>query len=206
VSDLDSRKRTPIHIAASSGHSDVLSHLIGVDKSSVDSLDTKDKTALFLACKHSRSECAKLLLKSKANPNALARGGLTPLHVCVLGSGEGVVELTKALISEGADVNKADTNLVTPLHNAGTPSSYCPSSSSSSSLTSSVLSSPPSSLPSSFFSLCLPYSPPLLSLHLLPSLLVFSPSSFPSSSCHLFTLYWPSFCRRLRNRQSFNFQ
>ena len=82
----------------------------------VNTADNRKKTPLFLACKHAHVECAKFLLKHKANPNSTAQGGLTPLHVCAMCP---TGELAQALLEVGADVNKPDDNHITPLHNAG---------------------------------------------------------------------------------------
>jgi ankyrin repeat protein len=71
---------------------------------------------LRIACSYSAQHIGivKLLLENDADPNLLDITG-TPLSVCCK---FGLVEMAELLLKHGADVNKADNHLKTPLHMA----------------------------------------------------------------------------------------
>nr|CAD7429095.1 unnamed protein product [Timema monikensis] len=83
-------------------------------RSRLDAHDNRGRIPLHEAAFHNRPECVDLLLKRKQNVNARTFEGETPLFLaCKAGSS---LCLVKSLIENGADVNLANNEEVTPLH------------------------------------------------------------------------------------------
>lgn len=77
VNAEDACKRTPLHVASSLGHRDVVVRLIS--KALVNSRDGDGSTPLHLACGNGHMEIVKMLIAAKADVNAIDKNGRTPL-------------------------------------------------------------------------------------------------------------------------------
>lgn len=129
--------RYPVHIASKFGHLSVVQDL-WVKGISIEDIDEKQRTPLYMACKHGHTEVAKflisnfvmftydcmiaavinnhsnvisLLLESGMNPNETGKNNTTPL---VIACESGSFEAAKVLVKAGADVNSM-SKLGTPL-------------------------------------------------------------------------------------------
>lgn len=78
----------------------------------VDARNTDNATVLHHACWKGYSEVAKILLKSKANPNTISKDGNTPLHYAAK---FGHLEIVKSLLSNGAMHDATAATGKTPL-------------------------------------------------------------------------------------------
>jgi uncharacterized protein len=102
---IDRGGSTPLLLAARSGDIESVGLLLGAGADPNDT--TPDGYTPLLMAAHSRhGKLAEMLLERGANPNACAVG-FTALHVAVL---EGDLDLVKALLAHGADVNARLTN------------------------------------------------------------------------------------------------
>lgn len=131
LSERDFRGRTPLHLASSEGHEDIVRFFVEVgadikatdnkgatplhhasteaiarlfvDKGvNVNQTDAEQRTPLLYACEAERVDVALLLLSFRADANISTSDGTTPLHVA---SETGYEEVVKALVENGADVN-----------------------------------------------------------------------------------------------------
>ncbi|XP_029442396.1 ankyrin repeat and SOCS box protein 10 [Rhinatrema bivittatum] len=103
---------TPLHITASRGYTECLSHLLmrGADVE----FAPGGLTPLHEACESSSTECVRLLLSYGANPNAVSEDGNFPLHYCKTPSS---IHCVKLLLQYGADVDaRTEEEGDTPLH------------------------------------------------------------------------------------------
>ncbi|KAJ8898680.1 hypothetical protein K2173_004714 [Erythroxylum novogranatense] len=136
VNSVDPQGRTPIHIAASSGHVDSILFLVSIG-GKADVLDNKEWSPLHLAAEKGHLDAAKCLLKfSNYVKYAENKQGQTPFAIAVnnghshlydlLHLGDelhraariGDVNGVSSCIEEGANVNQRDQNGWTPLHRA----------------------------------------------------------------------------------------
>jgi hypothetical protein len=104
---------TPMHVAATAGHPDVLSLLLehGVD---VDVRGGSDVTPLYWASRKGRLEAGQVLLDRGADINARGIYGQTPLSGALY---KGRFEFARMLIKRGAKINFHNTSTGnTPLH------------------------------------------------------------------------------------------
>ena len=104
---------TPMHVAASAGHADVLSSLLenGAD---VDVQGRSDLTPLYPASRYGNLEAVQVLLDRRADINARGNHGQTPLSGALF---EGRFEFARVLIKRGAKINFHHTSTGnTPLH------------------------------------------------------------------------------------------
>jgi ankyrin repeat protein len=93
---------TPLMIAAASGNPDVVSTLIahGAKIEAVE--DRRGQNALMWAAAQSNADAVQVLLKAGANPNAVSKGGFTPL---VFTADNGDTKSAANLIAASANVN-----------------------------------------------------------------------------------------------------
>jgi len=105
-----------LHLAAGSGHKDIVELLIekgaDVNAKAASTLGYEGMTVLHGACLHGRRGVAELLLAKGADVNAKSKNGYTPLHVAATRGYRDVAEL---LIAKGADVNAKNKYGQTPL-------------------------------------------------------------------------------------------
>ena len=93
VESRDVRGRSPLCLAASKGHSDIVSLLLQVDSIDVDTISSGN-TPLHFAIFGRHVSCVQTLLdNSNANPNIHNSNGLTPLHAAVRCSSDDIVRL-----------------------------------------------------------------------------------------------------------------
>jgi len=105
---------TPLHLAASRGHQDVVTFLLSL-KASVIVTSSSGATPLHHAATEGHHQIVNMLLELGANPNAQNLSGRTPLHEAVVGNH---VETQQALANGGAESNIKDREGNTPLHEA----------------------------------------------------------------------------------------
>jgi ankyrin repeat protein len=103
---------TPIHVAASEGHSDILSFLIehGAD---VNGQGTDDNTPLHRASRNARLEAGQFLLNHGADVDARNEFNRTALMYAAI---EGHVEFARMLLERGPVIDARDIGDGTPLH------------------------------------------------------------------------------------------
>ena len=103
----------PLHFAAGSGNTEMVEVLMrkGAD---TDALDAREQTALYWATTFGQVCAAEALLAGDADVNL--RCGLRKRSVIHIAAKEGVVDILRAAIEHGADVDAADTLQKTALH------------------------------------------------------------------------------------------
>ncbi|XP_031236036.1 ankyrin repeat and SOCS box protein 10 isoform X3 [Mastomys coucha] len=91
---------TPLHVAASRGHTEVLRLLLrrGAKPDSAPG----GRTALHEACSAGHAACVHVLLVAGADPNTPDQDGKRPLHLC---RGPGILECVELLLKFGAQVD-----------------------------------------------------------------------------------------------------
>jgi hypothetical protein len=106
------RGMTPIHVAASAGHSDILSLLIehGAD---VNGRDKYGNTPLYQATRNARLEAGQLLLTRGADIDARNDFNAPALVYVAI---QGHVEFARMLLERGAVIDARDHDDSTPLH------------------------------------------------------------------------------------------
>ena len=99
INEKDSMKRTPLHMAAWAGHSEIVRVLLK-SKAKTDVLANDNFTALHFA---SNVDVVKLLVKSNKSllSARVSKGNKTALHLAV---SKGNVDVVKCLIDLGSDV------------------------------------------------------------------------------------------------------
>ncbi|XP_040320411.1 ankyrin repeat and SOCS box protein 10 isoform X2 [Herpailurus yagouaroundi] len=103
---------TPLHVAASRGHTDVLRLLLR-RRARPDSAPG-GRTALHEACAAGHAACVHVLLVAGADPNIPDQDGKLPLHLC---RGAGTLECAELLLRFGAKVDgRSEEEEETPLH------------------------------------------------------------------------------------------
>ena len=102
---------TPVHVAASAGHVDVLSLLLehGAD---VDTRGRNGQTPLHRASWKAKVDAGRFLFDNGADINARNSDGLTPLGPAAYKD----IEFARMLLERGARINDHDSDGWTPLH------------------------------------------------------------------------------------------
>ena len=101
---------TPMHVAATEGHADILSLLLD-HGAYVDIVGNNPYTPLHRASENEKVEAGQCLLDCGADINAPREMGLTPLHLA-----GNHVEFVHMLLKHGARINEQDDFGDTPLH------------------------------------------------------------------------------------------
>jgi len=118
INERDKENQTPLHKAASGGHTDVCTILIN-NGAFVDAQDGFNYTPLHLAASKGKTNTCKALIAKGADVNATNLLGSTSLHMaCESLSLNDLSLLCQALIEKGANVNAQDNQGDTPLHKA----------------------------------------------------------------------------------------
>jgi hypothetical protein len=112
VNDRGGGKVTPLHVAVSAGHLDILSLLVdhGAD---VDGRDRLGQTPLHRASSNGKVEAGQCLLDCGADIKARDNDRWTPLFHAAF---QGHLEFTRMLIERGAEIDARDTLGTTPLY------------------------------------------------------------------------------------------
>lgn len=105
--------RTPLHIAAELGHSDIVEMLLnrGADLHLKTVYEESPLHGVRLFVKN--REVVELLIAHGADVNGVTAFGASPLHAAAL---QGSSEIVDLLIAHGAEVNLANKRGLTPLH------------------------------------------------------------------------------------------
>ncbi|KAK2635076.1 hypothetical protein Ddye_029868 [Dipteronia dyeriana] len=111
VNSRDKHSRTPLHLAAWSGHTEVVSYLCK-QKADVGAAAMDDMGAIHFASQKGHLEVVRVLISSGASFKAFTRKGMTPLHFAVQGSN---LELVKYLVRKGASLSVKTKAGKTPL-------------------------------------------------------------------------------------------
>lgn len=104
--------RTPIHIAAELGATEILETLLWKCSKGADIKDKKDMTPLHFAAERGHRNCCHVLLRHGANPSAKNRCNETALHIAVRNC---YLLTSQILLSYEHDLNSKDNNGFTPL-------------------------------------------------------------------------------------------
>ena len=105
--------RTPLHVAAEEGKPEMV-HLLLLRGADKDAFDTRKDTPLYAATLHGHVTAALALLAGGAGVStACGGGGRSVLHMAAK---EGHVDILRAAIEHGADVDAADREECTALH------------------------------------------------------------------------------------------
>nr|XP_054752318.1 myosin-2 heavy chain-like isoform X2 [Lytechinus pictus] len=112
VNVLDKENRTPLHLASSKGHIDVIDVLIAC-KAKLNMCDNDQRSPLMKAVQGNFGVCVETLLINKADPNLVDKNGNTALHLAAIA---GAQDPTLFLLENGAMVNAANKDGSTALH------------------------------------------------------------------------------------------
>ena len=116
VNSTTAEQYTPLYLACQSGHIDVVKWLLEREVN-MDRSDKDGWTALHAACSKNHETVVELLLNKtpdlKTYVNARTSDGIIPLY---LAAQHGFSQLTKLLISSGAEVNCPEEEGFAPLH------------------------------------------------------------------------------------------
>ncbi|XP_061870729.1 ankyrin repeat domain-containing protein 18B-like isoform X3 [Colius striatus] len=110
INGRDKEKQTPLHLACTNGHADVVEFLAG-HKCQLNPKDKWKKSPLMKAVQHEHRDCAAILLKHGANPNLGGPSGNTALHIAVLVRSKPLVTV---LLEHQADIEAKNVLGYTP--------------------------------------------------------------------------------------------
>ncbi|CAL0311755.1 unnamed protein product [Lupinus luteus] len=111
VNSRDKHSRTPLHLAAFSGHAEVVSYLCK-NKADVGASAMDDMAAIHFAAQKGHLEVFRVLVSAGASFKASTRKGMTSLHYAAQGSH---LELVKYLAKKGASLRAKTKAGKTPL-------------------------------------------------------------------------------------------
>ncbi|KAL0914203.1 hypothetical protein M5K25_017715 [Dendrobium thyrsiflorum] len=111
VNSRDKHSRTPLHLAAWSGHAEIVSYLCN-NKADVGASAMDDTGAIHFASQKGHIEVVRILLSFGVSIKSTNRKGMTPLHFAIQGSH---LELVKYLIRKGANLSSKNKAGETPL-------------------------------------------------------------------------------------------
>lgn len=111
---LDRHGYTPLHVAATWEHEDIISTILDVNPRAIDLQNNDGIAALHNASLCGHEAIVKLLISRGANKDIRDRNGTTPLHVAAC---YGKIAAVKVLLEAGALVSQ-DSHGRTPLHYA----------------------------------------------------------------------------------------
>ncbi|XP_009766633.1 uncharacterized protein [Nicotiana sylvestris] len=111
VNSRDKHSRTPLHLAAWSGHAQIVDYLCK-NKADVGAAAMDDMGAIHFAAQKGHLEVVRLLVSSGVSIKSCNRKGMTPLHYAAQGSH---LELVKYLLKKGANVNTKNKAGKTPI-------------------------------------------------------------------------------------------
>ncbi|XP_020699314.2 ankyrin-1-like [Dendrobium catenatum] len=107
--DLENNWR--LHLAAWSGHAEIVSYLCN-NKADVGASAMDDTGAIHFASQKGHIEVVRILLSFGVSIKSINRKGMTPLHFAIQGSH---IELVKYLIRKGANLSSKNKTGETPL-------------------------------------------------------------------------------------------
>ena len=110
----DEYGRTPLHVAAWEGQTDIVRMLLdeGADK---EARDNDFMTPLHYAAWNGHTDIVMMLLAAGADKDVWNEDGMTPLHCAAFG---GHTDIVRLLLDAGADKEVKDVDGRTPLHEA----------------------------------------------------------------------------------------
>ncbi|KXZ41606.1 hypothetical protein GPECTOR_367g148 [Gonium pectorale] len=114
VNAADKVGETPLHVATSEGHLEVVKELLAA-RADVNATDKDERTPLHFAASKWHLEVVKELLAAGADVKAANKDAATPLHVA---SAAGRTAVVEALLKAGASHVARMSNGFTPLHSA----------------------------------------------------------------------------------------
>jgi ankyrin repeat protein len=107
---------TPLIVASSRGHLEVVRLLLGHPAASINERDHEGRTALWFACRNGRDVMVRLLLGAGADPSIATNLGSTPLMVAYSGRH---LEVVRVLLGHpAAPINERDHDGSTALWHA----------------------------------------------------------------------------------------
>uniref|UniRef100_A0AC35UGW3 ANK_REP_REGION domain-containing protein n=1 Tax=Rhabditophanes sp. KR3021 TaxID=114890 RepID=A0AC35UGW3_9BILA len=113
---LDRDRLSILHCATSHGHNEILLYLLkSVDRKMIKLRDRNGDTALFFAAAFGHYDCAKTLLKYKADPNVQDYRLRTPSHCA---AAKGHLRILQLLRANGASFNLTNFKGDLPFHEA----------------------------------------------------------------------------------------
>ena len=119
---MTNHKYTALHMAVEAGNPEVVECLLGHGANVHIRGGERSESPLHIACRMAGArdeKCAKMLLKSGADPNfPMLQGGDTPLHVAAAAQANAAVRILKLLLENGADIGKLNSNGESALHTA----------------------------------------------------------------------------------------
>ncbi|WP_341356781.1 ankyrin repeat domain-containing protein [Rossellomorea sp. y25] len=105
INRRDSKENTPLIIAASKGHTEVVKWLLN-NYSDVNLSNRKKETALMLSIRSNYVTIVNQLLQKRANPNLYDDSNLSPL---LFAAKNGHLDIVKSLLEHGANVDARDS-------------------------------------------------------------------------------------------------
>ena len=104
--DIDNKnedEKTPFHMAAAAGHTDVVKYLLEVDKTAVNDKDEDDNTALHLAATNKMTNTLEILLENGSSVHEKNDNFWTPLDCA---AAAGAYKCVLKLLEHGSKAGK----------------------------------------------------------------------------------------------------